>query len=46
MDWRVCVANAVPQPRVEIKVGGNELVVDLAAWPGQELVARVLTNLA
>ena len=46
MDRRVWEANAVPHPRVEIEVGGNEVVVDLAVWPGQELVARGLTHLA
>ena len=39
------VANAVPYPRVEIEVGGDEIVVGLAVWKANELVAGALTHL-
>ena len=45
MDRRVRVANAVPYPRVEIEVGGDEIVVGLAVWKANELVAGALTHL-
>ena len=43
---RVCVAHAVPHPRVEVGVGGNELEMGLAGWPVEVTVGADLTRLA
>ena len=46
MDRPVRVAHAFPHPRVEIAVGGGEVVVDLAVGPVQVFVNGDLAQAA
>ena len=41
----VRTAHAIPHPRVEVAVGGGELVVDFAVGPGQVFVSPSLADL-